>query len=89
MISNTISPLLGKQTQLQRLANKKKKKKVVEIEEKLTFSEWRVRIREKVGDKIDKKEIDEKFTNKIDFMTIRVSNFFVFVHFSLFLFIFQ
>ena len=53
--------------------SKKRKRKIVEIDEKLTYDEWKVKIKEKLNEKVTKEEIDEVFTNRNDFMTIRVN----------------
>lgn len=68
MLSN-VSPLLKTQNKEK---EKKKRKKKVEIEEKLSYEEWCSKIREKLIEKANKEELEETFSNRKDFMSIRV-----------------
>lgn len=52
--------------------SKKRKKKIVEIDEKLTYDEWKVKLKEKLNERVTKEEIEEVFSNRNDFMAIRV-----------------
>lgn len=70
MISN-VSPLLRLQNK-ERERKKKKTKKNVEIDEKLTYEEWRVKIKERLNERLDKNELNEIFSTQKDFMAIRV-----------------
>jgi len=59
--------------------SKKRKKKVVEIDEKLNYEEWKLKLKEKLYDRITREEIEEVFTNRNDFINIRVI-FFNLIH---------
>lgn len=66
MISNATPSLREK------VNKKKKKKKIVEIDEKLGYEELCVKLKEQLILKTQREEIEKYFSNRIDLMSIRV-----------------